>query len=98
MSNFKKLYDESMLRLDVKSKKKLLVLTFGQLFASILDLIAVAFIGLTAALAASGIAVQSPNGTLIKLTSILQISELSIQRQVIILSVVAVFLFVFRTI
>lgn len=87
-----------MVGLSGNDKRKLLVLAIGQLFSSILDLIAVAFIGLTAALAASGIAINSPNGTLIRITTILRIDELSIQKQVIFLSSIAVLLFVLRTV
>ena len=98
ISSYEKLYKESMVGLSRDDKRRLLVLALGQLFSSIIDLVAVAFIGLTAALAASGVAINSPNGTLIRITTILRIDELSIQRQVIFLSLIGVLLFVLRTI
>ena len=98
LSSYEKLYKESIEGLSGNDQRKLLLLALGQLFSSTLDLVAVAFIGLTAALAASGVAINSPNGTLLRITTILRIQELSIQKQVILLSLCALLLFVFRTI
>ncbi len=94
---YKLLFHEAFSNISRDEKRKLKYLTLGQLFSSVLDLVAVGLIGLTAALAASGVTIQNPSQTLFKITSALKINEYSIQNQVAFLAIMAVLLFMLRT-
>lgn len=95
---YRELIRESYFRLPKNDKRKLTALTFGGILTSVLDLIAVGFIGLTAALAASGVSSSNPNSVTQSVVKNLNIQNYSIQNQVMVLALIALALFVLRTI
>lgn len=78
-------------------RKKLGIVTILNIGLSALDLIGVTLIGLIGALTINGVRSQTPDGKIGDVIDFLNLSEVSFQSQVVILSFVAVFLLVTRT-
>jgi ABC-type multidrug transport system fused ATPase/permease subunit len=84
--------------LERREKKKILILTLLQISSGILDLIGVAFVGAIGALAVSGVE-SAKNGDRVNfILSLLNISKLSFQAQVVVLGFISVFFFMLKTV
>ena len=81
-----------------KEKRKIAALMFAQSLSAILDLIGVGLIGVIGAISISGVASQRPGNRVYGITSFLGLSDMSMQIQVITLSIATVFLLLLKTI
>jgi ABC-type multidrug transport system fused ATPase/permease subunit len=83
--------------IDLKSQKKLIVITMVQVFSGLLDLLGVVVIGSLGALSIQGIASQAPSNSVGTLLNLFQLNELSFQRQVASLGLIAAFTLIVKT-
>ena len=83
--------------LEPKARKKIYLVCVLQVFLGLLDLIGVAVIGLTGAVAISGIGGNPPTQSVENILETLQLSSFDFQRQVAILAFLATFALVTRT-
>ena len=80
------------------SQKKIVAVIILQIFLSFIDLIGVAVMGLIGALAVSGVQSMQPGERVSSVLNILGLSNLQFQNQVVVLTLVATTILVFRTI
>lgn len=83
--------------LDKSDKRKVMAVAVVQVFLSGLDLLGVAVIGVIGALAANGVAQKSPGNRASAFLELVGLQNASLQEQVGILSIVAVVVFIFKT-
>jgi ABC-type multidrug transport system fused ATPase/permease subunit len=77
---------------------KLLLYSFLQVFANLLDLIGVALVGLLGTIAVSGVGSQTPGSRILAVLSFLGLSDKSIQLQVTLIGIAIAIILVTRTI
>ena len=77
---------------------KLGLLVVVQILLSALDLVGVLIIGVMGSLSVRGLVEQQPGNRIISLLTFLGIADLTLQRQIFILGIMAAFAFVFRTV
>lgn len=83
--------------LNLRDRKKVVLIILVQIFLGIFDLVGVAVFGVMGSLAVSGVQSQSPNSRIETFLRILGISELSFQNQAAILAVIATSFLMMRT-
>ena len=83
--------------LNLRDRKKVVLIIFVQIFLGVFDLVGVAVFGVMGSLAVSGVQSQSPNSRIETFLRILGISELSFQNQAAILAVIATSFLMMRT-
>lgn len=83
--------------LNLRDRKKVVLIILVQIFLGVFDLVGVAVFGVMGSLAVSGVQSQSPNGRIETFLRILGISELSFQNQAAILAVIATSFLMMRT-
>lgn len=83
--------------LDKSDKRKVIAVAVVQIFLSGLDLLGVAVIGVIGALAANGVAQKAPGNRVSAFLELVSLENASLQEQVGILSIVAVVVFIFKT-
>ena len=83
--------------LDKSERNKLKLVAIAQTALGFLDLIGVAIIGLIGSLAVTGIQSKTPNSSIERFLEIVNLSDLTFQRQVAILGGIAAFILVGRT-
>lgn len=84
--------------LSKSDKRKLLAIVSFQSVFNILDLMAIAAIGMIGALTIRGVASQAPGDRVSLVLNFFHIDDLTFQQQVLILALAAIFLFVSRTV
>ena len=88
----------SLNTLDVKDKRKLIIVAILQSSLGFLDLAGVAAVGLVGALAVTGVQSTIPGNRVSAALELLKIENFTIQKQVAVLGLIAAGLFIFRTI
>jgi ATP-binding cassette, subfamily B, bacterial PglK len=83
---------------DKRDKEKLFLVALSQVFLAILDLIGVALLGVIGALSVYGIQSKSPGNRVNQLLELINLDQLSFQRQVAVLGGIAAFILIFKTI
>lgn len=83
--------------LERRDRRNILVVAFVQIFLTGLDLLGVAVIGVIGALAANGIAQKSPGDRASAFLGLVGLEDASMQRQIGILSIIAVLVFITKT-
>ena len=97
-SSFRRLIERAFSVLTKNQRKKIMVIVFILSSLSILDLAGVASIGLLGALAVTGVQSKAPGNRVGKVLEILNLHNISLQKQVAILGVLAAIFFVVRTV
>jgi ATP-binding cassette, subfamily B, bacterial PglK len=82
---------------DKRDKEKLFLVALSQVFLAILDLIGVALLGVIGALSVYGIQSKSPGNRVNQLLELINLDQLSFQRQVAVLGGIAAFILIFKT-
>lgn len=97
-----KLFPQALTRsirvLTKKQKRNVLIVALIQSSLSILDLAGVAAIGLVGALAVTGVQSKTPGNRVGQALEFLHLENITLQKQVAILGLLAAFLFIFRTV
>jgi ATP-binding cassette, subfamily B, bacterial PglK len=97
-----KLFPEALTRslqvLTKKQKRNVFIVALIQSSLSILDLAGVAAIGLVGALAVTGVQSKTPGNRVGQALEFLHLENITLQKQVAILGLLAAFLFIFRTV
>lgn len=81
-----------------KDRKRIVVITFGQVSLSLLDLCGVVIFGVLGALTVTGVQSQDPSTRVARVLRFLHLSETSFQFQVALLAILATFFLLARTI
>ena len=93
----RKVLIQSLGLLEKRDRRNILIVAFVQIFLSGLDLLGVAIIGVIGALAANGIAQKAPGDRASMFLGFIGLEDASLQKQVGALSVVAVIVFIAKT-
>lgn len=96
--NFAVLLSRSISLLGLESRNKLILIACIQILIGTLDLFAVGLIGVIGVLSISGVQSGAPGGRILNLIEFLHLQNTSFQNQVAILGVMAVSIFLFKTI
>lgn len=81
-----------------RDKKKLLFVALSQVFLAILDLIGVALLGVIGALSVYGIQSKSPGARMKKLLEFTNLDQITFQKQIAILGIIAAIILILKTI
>jgi ATP-binding cassette, subfamily B, bacterial PglK len=82
---------------DKRDKEKLFLVALSQVFLAILDLIGVALLGIIGALSVYGIQSKSPGNRVNQLLELINLDQLSFQKQVAVLGGIAAFILIIKT-
>jgi ABC-type multidrug transport system fused ATPase/permease subunit len=80
-----------------KVKKRLAILLFGQIFATILDIIGILMFGLLGSLVISGVNFKEPQGNLLKLLELFRLDGQKLQIQAMVIAIIAIALLILRS-
>ena len=81
-----------------RDREKLFLVALSQVFLAILDLVGVALLGIIGALSVYGIQSKSPGSRVNEVLELINLDQMSFQKQVAVLGAIAAFVLIFKTV